>query len=76
MRKCIRTRFEPLQALKIFFKGLDSDGQEMHQNTFLTIFFLTIPEVKKIIFSGLDSGVLETHQNTFLTTPDAKKIIF
>jgi hypothetical protein len=27
------------------FLGLDSGGQEMHQNT-----FLTIPEVKKLIF--------------------------
>ena len=30
---------------KIIFEGLDSGGQEMHQNT-----FLTTPEVKKIIF--------------------------
>jgi hypothetical protein len=45
MRKCIKTRFEPLQTLKIIFEGHDSGGQEMHQNT-----FLTTPEVKKIIF--------------------------
>ncbi len=38
----MKTRFKPLQTLKKTFKGLDSGGLEMHQNT-----FLTTPDVKK-----------------------------
>jgi hypothetical protein len=63
--------FNHPRRLKISFKGLDSDGQEMHKNT-----FLTTPEVKKIIYEGLDSGGQEMHQITFFTTPEVKKIIF
>jgi hypothetical protein len=42
VRKCMKIRFKPLQTLKKTFKGLDSGGLEMHQNT-----FLTNPDVKK-----------------------------
>jgi hypothetical protein len=43
---------------KYFFKGLDSGGLEMHQNS-----FSTTPEVNKTMFLGLDSGGLEVCAN-------------
>jgi hypothetical protein len=62
VRKCIKCVFNHSRGEKIIFSGLDSGGQPMHQNT-----FLTTPEVKKIFF-GLDSVGLEVHENTFVTT--------
>jgi hypothetical protein len=90
MRKCIKTRFRPLQTLKnIFFRVVWKHAQ-MHQNT-----FSTTPDTKKYLFQGHVSGghvfdhsrhknfffrVVWNHakmpQNTFLITPDVEKNLF
>ena len=57
--------------LTTVYKGLDSGGQEMHQNT-----FLTTPEVKKITFKDMILVVwkyAQIHLNNILTTPEVKK---
>ena len=66
--------FNHFRHLKEFFKGLNSGGQEMHRNT-----FLTTPGVRKYLFKDLILVIwkyAQMHQNTFLTTPDVKKYLF
>ena len=85
MRKCIKTRFLPIQTLKNNFLtdfnhsrgeqnnflGLDSGGLEVCANALKHV--LNHSRQKKNFFEWLDSGGLEMHKNTFLTTPDVKK---
>jgi hypothetical protein len=58
MRKCSKTRFQPLQMLKnFFFKNLILlvwKYAQMQQNT-----YITTPYIKKYRFKELDSGGLE-----------------
>jgi hypothetical protein len=62
MRKCIKTRFRPLQTLKnIFFMAMFLvvwKHAKMHRNT-----FLTTPDVEKYLFNGHVSGGLEACAN-------------
>ncbi len=62
MRKCIKTRFEPLQTFKyIFFKNIFLVVwmyAKMHQNT-----FLTTPDVQKYLFWKKVYGGLEVWAN-------------
>jgi hypothetical protein len=62
MRKCLKTRFRPLQTLKnIFFMAMFlvvCKHAKMHQNT-----FLTTPDTKKYLFQGHVSGGLEACEN-------------
>jgi hypothetical protein len=78
MRKCIKTRFSPLQMVKnIFLKNMFLmvlKYAQMQQNA-----FLTSPNDKKRFFKNMFLMVwkyAQMHQNTFFTTPDGKKLVF
>jgi len=55
MRKCNKTRFQPLLTLK---KYLFQGHAQMHQNT-----FLTTPDTEKYLFQGHVSGGMEACEN-------------
>jgi hypothetical protein len=75
MRKCIKTRFQPLLTLKnIFFKAMFLvvwKHAKMHQNT-----LSTTPDVKNDFIFRVVWKHAQMPQNTFLTTPDTKKYLF
>jgi hypothetical protein len=79
MRKCIKTRFKPLQTFQnIFFEKkflVVWKYVQMHQNT-----FLTTPDSKKYLSKKKKFLVIwdyaQMHQNTFLITSDSKKYLF
>jgi len=78
MRKCVKTRLQPLHTLKnIVLKNLILvvwEYAQMQQNTFSTTL-----DVKNIFFKNLILVVWKyahMHENTFLTTSDVKKYLF
>jgi hypothetical protein len=58
MRKCIKTRFRPLQTLKNFVFRVVWNHAKMPQNT-----FLITSDVEKYLFQGHVSGGLKACEN-------------
>jgi hypothetical protein len=75
MRKCIKTRFEPLQTFKnIFFQNIFLvvwKYAKMHQNA-----FLTTKDFQKYLMILVVWKYAKMPQNTFWTTSDVQKYLF